>query len=106
MSRFEERLQESLKDPEFAEAFAEAKAEISLLLALDEARELRQVPKKVLAVRMGKQRESVSRTLSTKGANPTLQTIVAILGGLGMTAEIVLRPAHKDESPITIAKVQ
>lgn len=106
MGRFDERLKESLQDPDFAEAFAKASAEISLLLALDEARKLREVPKQELATRMGKQRESVSRTLSIKGANPTLETIVAVLGGLGMTAEIVLRPASKGESPITIARVQ
>jgi DNA-binding phage protein len=106
MSRFDERLRESLQDPEFVEAFAEAKAEINLLLALDEARMLREVPKQELAVRMGRQRESVSRTLSVRGANPTLRTIVAVLESLGMTAEIVLRPAHKGELPITIAEVQ
>ncbi|HEU5374960.1 MAG TPA: hypothetical protein VFV38_05955 [Ktedonobacteraceae bacterium] len=105
MSRFEQRLREDLQDRDFAEGFNEADAELVLLEALENARRRRHVSKSELAFRMGRQRESISRILSLRGANPTLRTIIMVLSSLDMTAEITLRPSTDGEEPITIAAV-
>ena len=49
MSRFHQRLNEDLSDPEFAEAFYDMSAEIALLQILEEARKALNVSEKELA---------------------------------------------------------
>lgn len=100
MSRFHQRLREHLQDPEFAEAFAEMGAEIALIQALEEAREALQITERELAERMGTQRPAITRLFNDANANPTLETITALLRALGLHAEITLRPAQPDEGPL------
>jgi transcriptional regulator with XRE-family HTH domain len=100
MSRFHQRLRQHLQDPEFAEAFEEMGAEIALIQALEEAREALQITERELAERMGTQRPAITRLFNDANANPTLETITALLRALGLHAEIILRQAQPDEGPL------
>jgi transcriptional regulator with XRE-family HTH domain len=102
MSRFEQRLQERLHNREFAAGYREMTAEIDLVRALDEAREQLQISEEELAARTGTRGESLSRLLNTDEANPTLDTITDLVSALGLTAEIILRRAEKDEAPLKV----
>ncbi len=53
MSRFHQRLNEDLQNPEFAEAFYDMSVDIALLQVLEEARKALNVSEKELARRMG-----------------------------------------------------
>ncbi|HEY7349704.1 MAG TPA: helix-turn-helix transcriptional regulator [Ktedonobacterales bacterium] len=101
MSRFHQRLQEDMKDSEFAAGFREMDAALNLLHAIEEARRSLHITQKELATRMGRRREAVTRILTGDEANPTLETITELLSALGLKAEITLRPAEPDDTPIT-----
>lgn len=102
MSRFHQRLQERLHDPEFADGYEEMDSELRLVEALNLLREQSHLSTEELARRMGRQRTAVSRLFNASGANPTLDTLTDLLRALGVTAEIHLRPAQDGESPIQI----
>ncbi len=102
MSRFHQRLQEDLNDSEFAEAFYDMGAKISLLQILEEARKALNVSEKELAERMGVQRSTVTRLFNATHPNPTLDTISDILRALGLQAEIKISPASPEDGPILI----
>jgi transcriptional regulator with XRE-family HTH domain len=87
-----------MRDPEFAAAFNEMGAEIALIQALEEARKALHITEKELAERMGKQRTVVTRLFNASDANPTLETITALLAALGLHADVTLRPAEPDET--------
>ncbi len=103
MNRFEQRLQTRMKNAEFAAGYRDMEAELDLLQAIDDARAQLQVSKEELARRMGRQREAVSRVLTTDEANPTLDTIAELLAALGVTADITLRKAGEGEGPLRVA---
>ncbi len=77
-------------------------AELQLMQALETIRDQQQISKEALAEQMGKKREAVSRLLTGENTNPTLSTIVELLLGLGLTAEIRLRQSEEGENPIKI----
>jgi transcriptional regulator with XRE-family HTH domain len=100
MSRFHQRLRKDLEDTEVAADFYQMSAEIAFMQALEEARKSLHLTEKELAERMGTRRESITRLFNAPHANPTLSTITGLLAALGLRAEITLRPALPDESPI------
>ena len=102
MSRFHQRLNEDLQDPEFAEAFNDMSVDIALLQVLEEARKALNVSEKELAERMGVQRPTVTRLFNAAHPNPTLDTIADILRALGLQAEIKISPATPEDAPIPI----
>lgn len=61
MSRFYQRLQEDLGDPEFAEAFYDMSEEIALLQLSEQTRKALNDSEKELAERMEVQRSTVTR---------------------------------------------
>ncbi len=99
MSRFHQRLNEDLNDPEFAAAFYDMSVDIALLQVLEEARN---VSEKELAERMGVQRSTVTRLFNATHPNPTLDTISDILRALGLQAEIKISPASPEDASIPI----
>ncbi len=100
MSRFHQHLRQQKQDLEFAEAFEEMGARIALIQALEEAREALHITERELAERMGTQRPAITRLFNDANANPTLETITALLRALGLHADITLRPAQPDEGPL------
>lgn len=103
MNRFEQRRQKRLQDREIAAGYQEMDAELSLMHAIDEVRKKQHITQEMLAARMGKKREAVSRLLSVEDSNPTLDTLMELLSALHLTADITLRQAYEGEGPIKIA---
>ncbi len=102
MSRFHQRLNEDLKDAEFAETFYDMSVDIALIQVLEQARKALNVSEKELAERMGVQRPTVTRLFNASHPNPTLDTITDILRALGLQAEIKIRPVSPDNAAIPI----
>lgn len=100
MSRFHQRLRQDLRDPEVAADFYQATAEMVLMQALEEARQVFELTDRELAERMGIPRESITRLFNAENANPKLSTIIGLLSALGLHADITLRPASPDEAPV------
>jgi len=103
MNRYEQRKRKFLQDSEVMDGYQEMAAELELMQALETIRAQQQISKETLAEQMGKKREAVSRLLTRNDTNPTLSTIVELLSGLGVTADITLRQSIEGESPIKIA---
>ena len=103
MNRFEQRRQKRLQNKEIAAGYQEMDAELNNMHAIDEVRKRQHITQEMLAARMGKKREAISRLLSTEDSNPTLDTLVELLSALHLTADITLRDAHDGEGPIKIA---
>ena len=102
MSRFHQRLNEDLTDPEFTEAFYDTSVDIALLQVLEQASKALNVSEKELAERMGVQRTTVTRLFNASHPNPTLDTISDILRALGLQAEIKISPAPPGDALIPI----
>src|SRR5436305_9658147 len=102
MSRFHQRLDEDVEDSEFAEAFYDMSADITLLQVLEEARKALNVSEKELARRMGIQHTTVTRLFNASHPNPTLDTISDILRALGPQAEIKISLASPEDAAIPI----
>jgi transcriptional regulator with XRE-family HTH domain len=103
MSRFHQRLQQRLRDPEFAVGYQEMDSELQLLSAIDTLRERAHISTEELARRMGRSRPTVSRLFNAAQANPTLDTIMTLLTAMNLTAEVTLRPARSGEQPLKVA---
>jgi transcriptional regulator with XRE-family HTH domain len=102
MGRFENRLQRRMQNPKFAEGYWEMDSEVQLMQALDEVRRQMDLSTAELAQRMGRHRETVSRLLHAEHANPTLDTLTDMLKAMHLRADVTLRPATENESPLAI----
>ena len=102
MNRFEQRLQRRLQNEEFAEGYREMDAELELMHAIDLMRKQQHMSQEKLAWLMGRKREAISRLLSSDDVNPTLNTFIALLSALKLTADITLRQAREGEGPIRV----
>lgn len=102
MNRYEQRRLKRLQNPEIAAGYREMEAEFQFIEAIEHIRKHQHISQETLAERMGKKRESISRLLSSQGANPTLETMIELLSALNITADITLREAREGESPIHV----
>jgi DNA-binding phage protein len=84
-----------LEDPNYREAYEEARERIaqidSVISALDARREELQLTKAELARRAGVKPEAIRRLFSAEHPNPTLSTLVALAGAL----DLELRPTPR-----------
>jgi len=103
MDRYEQRRQKRLQNPEIAAGYQEMEAELKIMHALEAVRQHRHMSQEMLATRMGKKREALSRLLSSDDANPTLETLIELLTALNVTADITIRPTQEGESPLKVA---
>lgn len=103
MTRFEQRVRKHLQDKEVAEGYQEMSAELDLMHAIEHLRKHQHISQEVLAERMGKKREVVSRLLSSEDANPTLDTLLELFSALGVTADITLRQSEEGEAPLKVS---
>ncbi|GAC1679859.1 MAG: hypothetical protein NVS9B9_00610 [Ktedonobacteraceae bacterium] len=76
--------------------------EMQLILAFEAICQYRYISQEVLAERMGKKREAITRLHSSDDANPTLKMMIELLSVLNITADITLREAKEGESPIHV----
>lgn len=90
---FDKYFDSRMKNPLFAAAYTEERAVIdstdALLCTLDEARFLVGVSKAELARQIETRPEIVRRLFTTKGANPTLATVLKLIDALGFHLELV-----------------
>lgn len=86
-----------LGDPEYREAYDEARERIaqadSVIRAFDARREQLRLTKAELARRAGVKPEAIRRLFSAERPNPTLATLVALAGALDMEIRTAPRPA-------------
>jgi DNA-binding phage protein len=91
----ERYLAERVEDPVYRTAYEQAKERIeqidNVIRALDERRAELNLTKADLARRAGVKPEAVRRLFSAEKPNPTLNTLVALAGALGLE----LRPAPR-----------
>ena len=84
----ERYLARRLEDPEYRQAYDEAREQIdqidSVIRALDARREELKLTKADLARRAGVKPEAIRRLFSAEKPNPTLTTLVALAGALDL----------------------
>jgi DNA-binding phage protein len=106
---FDNYLDQQLADPEFKVGFerklATLQSFVKLMKAMDRARESRNLSKREVAERMGRQPSAVSRLLCGKGPNPTLETIADLADALDLTVsiEVKRRPRGQKRSTPSMA---
>lgn len=92
----ERYLARRLEDPEYREAYREARNRIdqidSVIRAFDARREELHLTKAELARRAGVKPEAIRRLLLAEKPNPTLSTLVALAGAL----DLEIRPVARD----------
>ena len=87
MSDFRNYLNESLKDPAFAEAWNEQEPERQLVAQIVSSRKAEGLTQKELAERCGMKPSNLSRIENGNG-NPSLQTLLKIAHGLNKQLKI------------------
>ena len=96
---FDRYCDERMAEPEFAEAYREARAVIdstdALVRALDEARLLGGMSKAELARHIEARPEVVRRLFTAPTSNPTLDTVLKLASALGFHLELVPNAAPK-----------
>ena len=100
----ERYLARRLEDPEYLQAYEEARERIeqidSVIRALDARREELHLTKAELARRAGAKPEAIRRPFSAEKPNPTLATLVALAGAL----DLEIRPTPRRGAPATGAR--
>lgn len=100
----ERYLARRLEDPEYRQAYAEARERIdqidSVIRALDARREELELTKAELARRAGVKPEAIRRLFSAEKPNPTLTTLVALAGAL----DLELLPTPRRSASATRAR--
>src|SRR5258708_373062 len=93
---FDRFVDEQMRSPSFARAYAEARAEIDavdrVVREIDEARQQCGMTKAELAHAAGMQPEVVRRLFTAKKPNPTLETLVRLMVAVGRTLAVVPLP--------------
>ena len=96
---FDTFFESHMADPEFASAYADARAEIDgvdeVVRALDEARVAVGMSKAELARRIDAKPEVVRRLFTTDDPNPTMATVVKLATVLGLKFALVPARLHK-----------
>jgi DNA-binding phage protein len=90
---FDRYFKQRMENPEFAEAYREARAEIdatdTLVRVLDEARKRMGLSKADLARKIQAKPEILRRLFTMEGPNPTMSTVLKIAAALGYHLEFV-----------------
>jgi DNA-binding phage protein len=98
-SGFDRYFGERMKDGAFAAAYTEARAGIdsvdAFMRSLEALRARADVSKAELARRTGTRPEAIRRLLTTKDANPTLETILSLANALGYKLAFVPADSSK-----------
>ena len=94
MTKFNDFLNEQLKDPEFKKEFDALAPEFSIIQAIIDARKNSGMTQKDLAEKTGITQGDISR-LENGNANPSLKTLQRLAEGMGMTLKLEFVPAAK-----------
>jgi DNA-binding phage protein len=100
---FDRFLDDQLKSPSFAEAYADSRSEIDavdrIVRALDAARVAGKLTKADLARAIAAKPEVVRRLFTQSNPNPTLGTVVHLAQALGYSLELVRH--RQQRKPVT-----
>ena len=94
MTKFNDFLNEQLKDPEFKKEYDALEPEFSIIQAIIDARKNSGMTQKDLAEKTGITQGDISR-LENGSANPSLKTLQRLAEGMGMTLKIEFVPAAR-----------
>ena len=90
-NRFDDFLQEQLKDPEFRREYEALQPERAIIQAMIDARKASGLTQKELSERTGIAQGDISR-LENGNSNPSIRTLQRLAMGLGMTVKIEFVP--------------
>lgn len=94
MTKFNDFLNEQLKDPEFKKEYDALEPEFSIIQAIIDARKNSGMTQKDLAAKTGITQGDISR-LENGSANPSLKTLQRLAEGMGMTLKLEFVPAAR-----------
>ena len=94
MTKFNDFLNEQLKDPEFKKEYDALAPEFSIIQAIIDARKNSGMTQKDLAEKTGITQGDISR-LENGSANPSLKTLQRLAEGMGMTLKLEFVPAAR-----------
>lgn len=95
MTKFNDFLNEQLKDPEFKKEYDALRPEFSIIQAIINARKDSGLTQKDLAEKTGITQGDISR-LERGNANPSLKTLQRLAEGMGMTLKVEFVRMHDD----------
>lgn len=91
MTKFEDYLNEQLKDPELRIEYDALEPEFSLMQSMIDARKKTGITQKELSERTGISQSDISKFEKGNG-NPSLKTLQRLAKGLGMCVKIEFKP--------------
>ncbi len=98
-SAFDRFVDEQMESPTFAAERERARAEITavddLIRSIDSARLELGLSKADLARQITSSPEAIRRLLTSRSANPTLRTVLEVLGAVGLRLTVTKAPAHR-----------
>lgn len=90
-TKFDDFLQEQLKDPEFKKEYEALQPERAIVQAIIDARQKAGLTQKELSERTGIAQGDISK-LERGNANPSIRTLQRLASGMGMTVKLEFRP--------------
>ena len=93
--KFDDFLQEQLKNPEFRKEYESFQPERAIIQAIIDARQSSGLTQKELAERTGIAQGDISK-LERGNANPSLRTLQRLAVGMGMTVKLEFIPMIAD----------
>lgn len=93
MTKFNDFLNDQMKDPEFKAEWDALQPEFSVIQAMIDARKSSGLTQKQLAEKTGIAQADISK-LETGNANPSLRTLQRLAAGMGMKMKIEFLPAN------------
>lgn len=91
MTKFNDYLNEQMKDPAFKEEWDALEPEFSIMQAMIDARKASGLTQKQLSERTGIAQADISK-LESGNANPSLKTLQRLAAGMGMKVKVVFQP--------------
>ena len=92
MTKFNDYLNEQLKDPAFKKEWDALEPEFSIMQAMIDARRTSGLTQKQLSERTGIAQADISK-LESGNANPSLKTLQRLAAGMGMRVKVEFLPA-------------
>jgi transcriptional regulator with XRE-family HTH domain len=92
--KFDDFLQEQLKDPEFKKEYEALQPERAIIQAIIDARKQSGLTQKELSERTGIAQGDISK-LERGSANPSIRTLQRLANGMGMTVKLEFLPIRK-----------
>ncbi len=93
MTKFNDYLNEQMKDPAFKEEWDALEPEFTIMQAMIDARKASGLTQKQLSERTGIAQADISK-LESGNANPSLKTLQRLAAGMGMKVKVEFLPVR------------